>query len=199
VVQKEPLWIVFERNMKIKLKKELLMKSYKTLDGRGANVHISGGACIAVRYASNIIIHGLHIHDCKPKAYDGDGVGIVGGKNVWVDHNSFANCQDGLVDVTRGSTAVTISNNYFTRHNKVMLLGHSDSFTADKKMQVTVAFNRFGKNLGQRMPRYLPFLSHSIHLIINLIMHASINATDRIMCASLMCEEYINYTRHLRT
>lgn len=34
-----------------------------------------------------------------------------------------------------------------------MLLGASDSFDGDKIMQVTIAFNRFGKGLVQRMPR----------------------------------------------
>lgn len=36
-----------------------------------------------------------------------------------------------------------------------MLLGHSDSYTRDKVMQVTVAYNHFGEGLVQRMPRYI--------------------------------------------
>lgn len=161
--------------MTIKLKEELLMNSYKTLDGRGANVHIAGGPCITIQYVTNIIIHGLHIHDCKsggnayvrdsPDHYgwrtrsDGDGVSIFGGSHIWVDHNSLHNCRDGLIDVIRGSTAITISNNHMAHHNKVMLLGHSDSYKYDKKMQVTIAFNHFGKELVQRMPRYIIFES----------------------------------------
>ncbi|KAH9304050.1 hypothetical protein KI387_008454, partial [Taxus chinensis] len=35
----------------------------------------------------------------------------------------------------------------------VMLLGHSDDYTADKDMRVTVAFNHFGPGLLERMPR----------------------------------------------
>ena len=34
-----------------------------------------------------------------------------------------------------------------------MLFGASDSYAADKVMQVTVAFNHFGQGLVQRMPR----------------------------------------------
>ncbi|GLJ17511.1 hypothetical protein SUGI_0304560 [Cryptomeria japonica] len=34
-----------------------------------------------------------------------------------------------------------------------MLLGNSDAYTQDVKMQVTVAFNHFGEGLVQRMPR----------------------------------------------
>ncbi|KAJ7945484.1 Pectate lyase family protein [Quillaja saponaria] len=141
----------------------------QTIDGRGANVHIAGGPCITIQFVTNIIIHGLNIHDCKQGGNtivrdspshagfrtlsDGDGVSIFGGSHVWVDHCSLSNCRDGLIDAIHGSTAITISNNYMTHHNKVMLLGHSDSFTRDKDMQVTIAFNHFGEGLGQRMPR----------------------------------------------
>ncbi|KAK9119928.1 hypothetical protein Scep_018021 [Stephania cephalantha] len=37
VIQDEPLWIVFARDMVIKLKEELIMNSFKTIDGRGAS------------------------------------------------------------------------------------------------------------------------------------------------------------------
>ncbi|XP_022870428.1 probable pectate lyase 12, partial [Olea europaea var. sylvestris] len=52
-----------------------------------------------------------------------------------------------------GSTGITISNNHFSHHNEVMLLGHSDDYLPDTGMQVTIAFNHFGKELIQRMPR----------------------------------------------
>ncbi|XP_075494522.1 putative pectate lyase 5 [Primulina tabacum] len=169
VIQNEPLWIIFARDMVIKLKQELMLNSFKTIDGRGASVHIAGGPCITIQFVTNIIIHGLNIHDCKrggnayvrdsPEHYgyrtvsDGDGVSIFGGSHVWVDHCSLSNCRDGLIDAIHGSTAITLSNNYLTHHDKVMLLGHSDSYTQDKNMQVTIAFNHFGEGLVQRMPR----------------------------------------------
>lgn len=136
-IQDKPLWIVFKRDMVIKLKQELIMNSFKTIDGRGANVHIAGGGCITIQYVTNVIIHGLHIHDCKPTGNamvrsspshygwrtmaDGDAISIFGSSHVWVDHNSLSNCADGLVDAVMGSTAITISNNYFTHHNEVSL------------------------------------------------------------------------------
>ncbi|XP_027167624.1 probable pectate lyase 18 [Coffea eugenioides] len=169
VIQAEPLWIIFARDMVIQLKEELIMNSFKTIDGRGASVHIAGGPCITIQYVTNIIIHGINIHDCKqggnanvrssPSHYglrtlsDGDGVSIFGGSHVWVDHCSLSNCRDGLVDAIQGSTAITISNNFFTHHDKVMLLGASDTYEEDKNMQVTIAFNHFGEGLVQRMPR----------------------------------------------
>ncbi|XP_073269418.1 probable pectate lyase 8 isoform X1 [Primulina huaijiensis] len=169
VIQDHPVWIVFKRDMVITLKQELIMNGFKTIDGRGANVHIAYGACITIQFVTNIIIHGLHIHDCKPTGNamvrsspshygwrtmaDGDGISIFGGSHIWIDHNSLSSCSDGLIDVIMGSTAITISNNYFTHHNEVMLLGHSDSYARDRIMQVTIAYNHFGEGLIQRMPR----------------------------------------------
>jgi pectate lyase len=169
VIQQEPLWIIFKHDMVIKLKMDLLMNSFKTIDGRGANVHIAEGPCIRIQEKTNIIIHGIHIHHCvrggsgyvsdspnhrvRKERSDGDGITIYGAAHIWVDHCSLSNCFDGLIDVVHGSTAVTISNNYMTRHNKVMLFGHSDSYEGDKNMQATIAFNHFGEGLGGRMPR----------------------------------------------
>lgn len=169
VIQNEPLWIIFKSDMVIRLRQELVMNSHKTIDGRGASVHIADGPCITIHHATNIIIHGIHIHDCKKagnanirdspthsgwwEESDGDGIAIFGGRDVWIDHCSLSNCNDGLIDAIHGSTAITISNNYFTHHDKVMLLGHSDEFVQDKSMQVTIAFNHFGEGLVQRMPR----------------------------------------------
>jgi len=84
---------------------------------------------------------------------DGDAIRLVASTKVWIDHNTLYKCEDGLIDVTLGSTNVTISNNWFRDHDKVMLLGHDDSFDADKNMKVTVVYNRFGPNCNQRMPR----------------------------------------------
>ncbi|OVA17975.1 Pectate lyase/Amb allergen [Macleaya cordata] len=169
VIQTEPLWIIFSGNMLIKLKEELIVNSYKTIDGRGANVHIVGGGCITLQYVSNVIIHNLHIHHCYPSPVanvrsspthygrrtksDGDGISIFGARKIWIDHCSLSYCKDGLIDAIMGSTGITISNNYFSHHNEVMLLGHSDDYLPDSGMQVTIAFNHFGEALVQRMPR----------------------------------------------
>ncbi|XP_050220605.1 pectate lyase-like [Mercurialis annua] len=169
VIQKEPLWIVFARDMNIKLQKELIINNDKTIDGRGANVHIAYGAGIMIQYVKNVIIHGLHIHHItaasgglirdSPSHFglrtnsDGDGISIFGSTNVWIDHVSMSRCQDGLIDAIQGSTGITISNSHFTHHNDVILLGASDSFSGDQFMQVTLAYNHFGQGLVQRMPR----------------------------------------------
>ncbi|XP_028755247.1 putative pectate lyase 2 [Neltuma alba] len=169
VIQTRPLWIIFTRDMVIRLKNELIVNSYKTIDGRGAKMEIAYGPCITIQGVNHVIIHGISIHDCKPgKAgmvrsseehvghrggSDGDGITIFASSNIWIDHCFLARCTDGLVDVIHASTSITISNNYLTQHDKVMLLGHSDEYTADRIMKVTVAFNRFASGLIERMPR----------------------------------------------
>nr|VDD26674.1 unnamed protein product [Brassica oleracea] len=88
--------------MVITLKQELIMNSFKT----------------------NIIIHGIHIHDCKPTGNamvrsspshygwrtmaDGDGISIFGSSHIWIDHNSLSSCADGLID-TYTTTLRTIT------------------------------------------------------------------------------------------
>lgn len=52
--------------------------------------------------------------------------------------------------------------------NKVMLLGHSDSYVRDKAMQVTIAFNHFGKGLMQRMPRYCTELYTDVSILCSV-------------------------------
>ncbi|KAK8957050.1 putative pectate lyase 8 [Platanthera zijinensis] len=168
-IQEKPLWIIFKHDMTITLRQELIINSFKTIDGRGANVHIAHGGCLTIQFVTNVIIHGVHIHHCRPTGNamvrsspshygwrtmaDGDAVSIFGSSHVWVDHCSLSRCADGLVDAIMGSTAITISNNHLAHHNEVMLLGHSDSYERDKAMQVTIAFNHFGAGLIQRMPR----------------------------------------------
>ncbi|KAH0860816.1 hypothetical protein HID58_089077 [Brassica napus] len=138
VIQKEPLWIIFKNDMSIRLSQELLVNSDKTIDARGADVHIAHGAGITMQFVRNVIIHGLHIHHISESnggmirdsvdhfgmrtRADGDGLSIYGSSNIWIDH--------------------------------VMLLGAQNNMNeADQKMQVTVAYNHFGKGLVQRMPR----------------------------------------------
>ncbi|KAL2462890.1 putative pectate lyase 3 [Forsythia ovata] len=169
VVQPDPLWIIFAHDMVIRLNEELIMTSNKTIDGRGAQVHIANGAGFTLQFISNVIIHSLRIHDIKAgngglirdsinhygyrSRSDGDGISIFGGTNIWIDHISMSNCEDGLIDAIEASTAITISNCHFTHHNEVMLFGASDGYSGDSIMQITLCFNHFGQGLEQRMPR----------------------------------------------
>ncbi|KAM7269525.1 hypothetical protein ACFE04_025022 [Oxalis oulophora] len=162
-------WITFKRSMHIKLDRPFLISSFTTIDGRGTNIHIANGACLIMYKENNVIIHGLRIHHCKAQLassmmgpngkimslgqVDGDAIRLVSASKIWIDHNTLYRCSDGLLDVTRGSTDITISNNWFRNQDKVMLLGHDDGYVRDQNMKVTVAFNHFGPRCNQRMPR----------------------------------------------
>lgn len=138
VIQKEPLWIIFAYSMTIRLNQELIMASHKTIDGRGANVVIAGGAGLVLQNIENVIISNIHIRNIVKGsgglirdsvdhfgirgASDGDAISIWQSKDVWVDHVSMSESDDGLIDVVQQSTDVTISNCHFIRHNHVRIL-----------------------------------------------------------------------------
>ncbi|KAI4351599.1 hypothetical protein L6164_005944 [Bauhinia variegata] len=152
VIQEGPLWITFEHNMVIKLQQELLITSHKTIDGRGANVQIKGGAGLSIFKVQNVIVHNIRIKSIKAASggiiadsvnhqglrtrSDGDAISIFTSSNIWIDHISMSDCEDGLVDIIAGSTGVTISNCHMTHHNDVMLFGANDQHTEDKIMQM---------------------------------------------------------------
>ncbi|KAG5624287.1 hypothetical protein H5410_009505 [Solanum commersonii] len=86
-----------------------------------------------------------------------------GGPHWTTDTEQWRCFYDGIVDAVEGSTDVTISNSYFTEHNQVMLFGASDGSSIDKKMQITVAFNHFGKRLMSKSTTlYKPPAFHKI-------------------------------------
>jgi len=99
-----------------------------------------------------------------------DSISIRDGDHVWIDHNEFADVEtidaklptyfgrlyqvhDGQLDITNGANYVTASWNRFNDHDKVMLIGSSDSMTSDgDRLKVTLHHNVFD-NVGQRAPR----------------------------------------------
>ncbi|HEY6123502.1 MAG TPA: hypothetical protein VIV63_02535, partial [Steroidobacteraceae bacterium] len=99
-----------------------------------------------------------------------DAISVRNATHVWIDHNRFTDVDtadetlpvllgriyqvhDGHVDVTNESDYVTVSWNQFLHHDKTMLIGSSDSATADRgKLRVTIHHNWFG-DVGQRVPR----------------------------------------------
>nr|GEX86027.1 probable pectate lyase 8 [Tanacetum cinerariifolium] len=148
------LWIVFKRDIVIQLKQELIMNNFKTIDARGVNVHIANGDFLTIQYVTNIIIHGLYIHDCKPTGnalvkssppyygwwtmVDGDAFSIFGSSHIWAITILSLTV---LMDSWMLSWAQLLSpfQTIFTHHNEVVLLTHAQ----DKLMQVTITYNHF--------------------------------------------------------
>ncbi|KAH0855570.1 hypothetical protein HID58_007891 [Brassica napus] len=162
VTRDRPLWIIFARTMVIKLQQELMITNDKTIDGRGVSVYITGGAGFTLHLLKEDsvgLIRDSEEHFGLRTISDGDGINIFGATT----YGSIMNCSDGMIDAIMGSTAITISNSHFTDHKEVMLFGAKNGDEFDKKMQITVAFNHFGKRLNQRMPRVRYGMVHVVN------------------------------------
>ncbi|CAI7851416.1 unnamed protein product [Closterium sp. NIES-53] len=172
ITRAEPLWIVFDDDFTFTgLSAEMIIYKDKTIDARGRKIVVGNGPCFAVEETSNVIIHGVSFVNCKNRVgnlkivtgpdntldgrdyLNGYGVYIYMSHHVWIDHCSFNYADDTHIDIIEGSTAVTVSNSYFTNQDKVILMGHNDANTMDRNMRVTVMLNKFGPNLDERMPR----------------------------------------------
>lgn len=115
--------------------------------GLGTDARIDGYGIKIVR-ANNIIIQNIEFTNARD-----DSVEVTQSHNVWINHNTFSDGYDGLLDVKEGSTNVTISWNHFKEHRKTSLVGHSDNNgSIDKNLQVTYHHNLF-EGTYSRNPR----------------------------------------------
>ncbi|KAL6281808.1 hypothetical protein ACE6H2_018689 [Prunus campanulata] len=148
-------WITFQRDMCIRLEKPLLISVHLihqfSSDSKFYYLYFVKGPQTYEILASPLVM-GPNGKIMPLGQVDGDAIRLVTASKVWIDHNTLYECQDGLLDVTRGSTDITVSNNWFRDQDKVMLLGHDDGYFRDKNMRVTVVYNHFGTNCNQRMP-----------------------------------------------
>lgn len=99
-----------------------------------------------------------------------DNLTIEGSTHVWVDHCSIHDGEhpdksageyfgrpfqhhDGALDITLGSSFVTVSYNHIHDHDKTHLVGNSDTVTTDEgRLKVTLHHNYY-ENVSQRLPR----------------------------------------------
>ncbi|KAB5594196.1 hypothetical protein CTheo_2412 [Ceratobasidium theobromae] len=132
----------------------------------GANTSIIGatgatlnGVGLRVIDVSNVIIRNVKIN--KVLADAGDAIGIQAANRVWVDsvelwsdRDHDKDYYDGLLDITHGCYAVSVTNSYLHDHWKASLVGHSDSNESeDTAIQVTYALNKW-YNLNSRTPSF---------------------------------------------
>lgn len=104
---KEPLWIVFEVSGTIHLSSYLAVSSYKTIDGRGQRVKFTGKG-LRLKECEHVIICNLEFEGGKGP--DADGIQIKpNSKHIWIDRCSLRDYDDGLIDITRKSTDITVS------------------------------------------------------------------------------------------
>ncbi|KAG9105199.1 hypothetical protein FRC07_009510 [Ceratobasidium sp. 392] len=117
------------------------------------------GVGLRVIDVSNVIIRNLKIS--KVLADAGDAIGVQAANRIWIDSVDLSSDRDhdkdyydGLLDITHGVYAATVTNSYLHDHWKGSLVGHSDSNESeDKAIQVTYAFNKWA-NLNSRTPSF---------------------------------------------
>ena len=124
----------------------------KSIIGVGSTAEITGGGLqlgSTTRPGNNVVIRNLRFTGASD-----DSVSVTNSAHhVWIDHCDFSDGYDGLLDIKRQSDYVTVSWNHFHSHSKTCLVGHSDSYTADRgRLRVTYHHNFFD-GTEQRHPR----------------------------------------------
>ncbi|MEU5512019.1 pectinesterase family protein [Streptomyces fungicidicus] len=132
--------------------KEIKVASDKTIVGSGTSGHIVGGGFFLGQGVHNVIIRNLTIRDAyqgvwNDKEHDFDAVQMDGAHHVWIDHNDLRNMADGLIDVRKDSTYVTVSWNELSQNNKTFGIGWTENVTTD----ITIHHNWF-RETEQRNP-----------------------------------------------
>jgi pectate lyase len=143
--QPDASWIVFDGDFPIKLSRDIVPLSNKTVDGRGRTITIRDYG-LAITNQNNVIIESVQFVGLQDGSGDSNRDAIrldQASFNVWIDHCSFTSYEDGLVDVIEGATDVTISWSHFFDHNRVMLFGSTIDDTAAANMRVTLHHNWF--------------------------------------------------------
>ncbi|BBN04073.1 pectate lyase [Marchantia polymorpha subsp. ruderalis] len=148
--RKEPLWIVFEVSGNICLESYLRVTSYKTIDGRGQRVKLMGKG-LQLKECEHVIVCNLEFEGGR--GHDVDGIQMKpNSKHIWVDRCTLQDFDDGLIDITRQCTNITISRCHFLKHDKTMLIGADPKHVEDRCIQVTIHHCWFD-GTRQRHPR----------------------------------------------
>jgi pectinesterase len=116
--------------------KEIKVASDKTIVGSGTSGHIVGGGFFLGSGVHNVIIRNLTIRDAyqgvwNDKEHDFDAIQMDGAHHVWIDHNDLRHMADGLIDVRKDSTYVTVSWNKLSDDNKAFGIGWTENVVTD--------------------------------------------------------------------
>ncbi|KMS78779.1 pectate lyase [Streptomyces leeuwenhoekii] len=116
--------------------KEIRVASDKTIIGSGTSGHIVGGGFFLGPGVHNVIIRNLTIRDSyqgvwNDKDHDYDAIQMDGAHHVWIDHNDLRHMADGLIDVRKDSTNITVSWNELSDNNKTFGIGWTENTVTD--------------------------------------------------------------------
>ena len=172
-------------------------RSNKTILGLGTNAALVGN--FQFQNCTNMIVRNLHL------SYPGgsDGMTIQDfSERIWVDHCTFSDCGDGQLDITHGSSYITVSWCKFsyttnqTTHRFCSLVGHADDNAAEDvgRLRITYHHNWWSTLVTERMPR-LRF--GQVHLFNNYYNAPGNNycAAARLNSEMLIEENYFHNVR----
>ncbi|MFJ9010846.1 pectinesterase family protein [Streptomyces canus] len=116
--------------------KEIKVQSNKTIVGSGTSGQIVGGGFFLGSGVHNVIIRNLTVRDAyqgvwNDKEHDFDAIQMDGAHHVWIDHNDLRHMADGLIDVRKDSTYVTVSWNKLSQDNKAFGIGWTENVVTD--------------------------------------------------------------------
>ncbi|MEC5387075.1 hypothetical protein VVD49_15205 [Uliginosibacterium sp. H3] len=162
------------------------LRSDKTVIGLSGSKLINGGFEIYKR--QNIVIRNVFFQGAPD-----DTLKInQNTHHVWVDHCTFSDGDvypdgkehDGLFDITRQTSNITISYSLFKNHSKTMLIGHSDSASDDTGfLKTTIHHNVFATD--QRHPRVR---FGEVHVYNNYYLANSLYGVASTMNAKVLLE-----------
>ncbi|WP_085066760.1 pectate lyase family protein [Catenuloplanes japonicus] len=151
--------------------------SDKTIVGVGTASGLTGGGLNVGLPVSSATtppadaVHNVIIRNLNFTGTPDDAINVqMFSHHVWIDHNDLSDGYDGLIDIKRGASYVTVSWNHTHDHTKNMLLGHDDSNGAQDigYLKVTYHHNWFDRT-PQRNPRVR--FGEPVHVVNNYFVY----------------------------
>ncbi|BCL17045.1 pectate lyase family protein [Micromonospora sagamiensis] len=177
--------LVIRVSGRIQVSDMITVVANKSIIGVGTTAEITGGGLqlgSTTRPGNNVIIRNITFTDAED-----DSISVTNkAHHVWIDHNDLSDGYDGLLDIKRESDFVTVSWNRFHQHSKASLVGHSDTYPADRgKLRVTYHHNFFD-GTDQRHPRVR--FAEPVHVYNNYYRNNALYGIASTEDAGLMVE-----------
>jgi pectate lyase len=155
-----PAWVVFGVDGAIQLRHPIRIQSDKTVDGRGRSIELQWRG-LEIIGSRNVVVSNLRFRDGRA-----DALSVrKGARQVWLDHLTLADFEDGLIDITHGASDVTVSWSRFEQHNKGMLIGGNPWDRGDVEIRVTLHHLYFVDVL-RRLPKLRFGRAHAFNNMI---------------------------------
>ncbi|MEC7525582.1 MAG: hypothetical protein VYE22_37215 [Myxococcota bacterium] len=157
-----PAWIRFRVSGEIALRSPIDVESDKTIDGRGADVTVTGFGLYVRGGRGNVVLTHFGVRDTADDLIRF----TAGGRRMWVHHMDLERGRDGAFDATEGVTEVTISYTHIRNHVFTMLVGASSPSGDGETMRWTAHHNWY-EACEQRMPLIRKGWAHSFNNLFN--------------------------------